>query len=54
MEDDLSQAFIMETIDEAVRAEEEAVPRLIGNGADLGIDELVARAEGFMNAVTKR
>ena len=42
---------IPEAIGNAIRDEEEAVPGLTGYGSDLGFDELMSGAEGFVEDV---
>src|SRR5260221_6883791 len=50
----LKQLVVVESLDQAVGAEEEDVGRLVSDGADLGFDKLVAGAEGFLEGGASR
>ncbi len=43
--------FVVEAFGDAVGAEKEDVAGFVGDGADMGIDELVFGAEGFLKSI---
>ena len=51
---EVEKLFVEEAIDEAVGAEEEDVAGFVGDGANLGIDKLVAAAEGLLQGGAAR
>src|ERR1700735_2812715 len=51
---DLLDAPVPQTVDQAVRTDEEAVARMMGQRADMGFDELVTGAQGLIERVAPR